>query len=242
MPHRTLCAFALACTLIAPAAAQAHTQIYVLAGQSNMVGQGKTTATLPLLRHVRKMGDDGRLHVTTADVFGEGIGPAASFVRGLRTRDQVVLVPCAVSGSSIEHWVPGGDYYERCVHLTRAATRIVHAKVSGILYWQGESDTNTIEQAAAWQQNFTRFASGFRAAVRAPHAPLLFTVLGTTKYGYKYPGWSTVRHEQAHMALPVASNRVHVLGLEMQDDLHYTAAAQCEIGERFAAALRGVRR
>lgn len=225
--------------------AETATRVFPLVGQSNMIGQGR--ATQEPLPGVSILTDDG-IGPATTDFFGaddtDGTGPGVEFARRLRAAHpdvRIVVVPCAVGGTEIVHWVPGGDLYERCVQMTRRALALTSGSIGGVLYWQGESDTTSVALAQGWEDSFRRFASGFRAAIGSPAAPLMMAVLGDTPYEYRYPGWSTVRDAQATMVLPANTARVQVNGLAMRDDLHYTVEANVTVGDRYLAALDGLR-
>ncbi len=60
-----------------------------------------------------------------------------------RICDNVLLVPCGVSGSSIRDWVPGGEYYPRLQstmeHFNKAGLRLTH-----VFWHQGETDNGGI--------------------------------------------------------------------------------------------------
>jgi len=100
--------------------------VFILAGQSNMAGRGAVpnSADAPAedarIRSFAQRGDVWQTAVEPihADKPSKaGVGPGFSFARELRRRlfaagltdAEVLLVPCAWGGTSICHWLPGGQ-------------------------------------------------------------------------------------------------------------------------------------
>ena len=123
---------------------QESRHIYLLLGQSNMVGRGEMTRW-PAHPRVLCFNKTGRwtlavdpLHETSSR---DRVGPGVSFGRGmLRVVDREItigLVPCAVGGSPLSRWEKGGDLYEATVRRAHEATQY-GGKLRGILWMQGE--------------------------------------------------------------------------------------------------------
>ena len=92
-------------------------QIYLLMGQSNMAGRGEITEGYKSEGNPRVfMLDKSRnwvaaKHPLHFDKAIAGVGPGLAFALRMAARDtgiRIGLVPCAVGGSSIDSWVPGG--------------------------------------------------------------------------------------------------------------------------------------
>ncbi|MDQ3850152.1 MAG: sialate O-acetylesterase [Actinomycetota bacterium] len=247
-----LAALALAAAGCGGSARPPTAEVFVLAGQSNMVGAGTPPGPSQKVPGASQVLPDGRLvplrdrlRGTTGPLpkplsgFKPGIGPAPSFVRTLQAGGHtahIIVAPCAVAGTAMAQWQPGGALYDRCVRMTRRALASSHGTLSGILFWQGEADAATAAQAALWPGRFLSFAAGFRRDLRRPEAPLVFAVLGTNGEPQTLPGWEVVRQAQATIPLPPRAARIRVDGLPMEGGIHYTAAAQAVIGQRFAQA------
>ncbi|MGB7326037.1 MAG: sialate O-acetylesterase, partial [Rubripirellula sp.] len=91
--------------------------LFILAGQSNMAGRGKVSdADQKPIARVRSLGQDGNwyeatdpLHFDKPKMVGVGIGRsfAAEYIKH-HPGVTVGLIPCAVGGSAIDTWQPGG--------------------------------------------------------------------------------------------------------------------------------------
>ncbi len=101
---------------------------------------------------------------------------------------------------------------------------------------QGERDATAAVDAANYENNLRAFLAQIRSALRAPDLPV---VIGRI-YAPSKPFRTEVRSAQESVAA-TTSNVVLVdtddLGL--LDIIHYDAAAQIELGRRFAKALLG---
>ena len=121
--------FAVPMFFAAALAREAPTDIYLLIGQSNMAGRGVTnTANRISSERVFKFTRDGKwtegvepIHFDRPNV---GAGPGLAFGRAMadaKPNVEIGLVPCAVGGSPLSRWEPGGDLYSNAVERTRAA-------------------------------------------------------------------------------------------------------------------------
>ena len=152
--------------------------LYLLAGQSNMAGRGKVEAE-DTTRHPRiwvlTKNNDWQLateplHFDKPNIVGVGIGFAfAKKMAELDTNIVIGLIPCSVGGSPIEMWQPT-KYYEPTKSypyddaLKRAQIAMQRGTLKGILWHQGESDSDSIkakayahEQIAAIINKFEEF-------------------------------------------------------------------------------------
>ena len=208
-------------------------EVFILAGQSNMVGQG-----LPL---TLSSPSDSRLLEQTqsgwrvaADPLSEtgGIGPGMTF--GLQLlRDQpgvtIGLVMCAVGGTSISQWQPGEAYYEHCA----AAARAAGAPVAGILFLQGETDARRARTAAQWYDQFRTMLVGWRRDF-GPRPIFLLGQIGTIDQA-TFPAQAVVRDAQARAAATLGVCLVRTADLP-NNGVHFTVPAYRVIGARFAVA------
>lgn len=232
-----LATLAAALALAAPAATPAD--VYVLAGQSNMVGYAMNYAAEKPDPRIRLAVGARTIPARTPLVADAGYGPGIPFAKAaLRPGRQVVLVMCAESGSPLALWQPGARLFDACVQKVRA----LRLPVRGVLFFQGESDTKTDEDAAAWAARFAVFVNAFRAKVG--NVPLVFAQIvswpATWLPGESTPErWQQVRDQQAAVTLPRA-RMIRTDDLPYGDDpgAHFSARSYTVIGRRFAAALR----
>ena len=255
----SLLAVILAVMLPAPPAVTAQTKLpapkdfhlYLLVGQSNMAGRGRVAdidrAPIP---RVLKYGKDGRwvpavdpLHFDKPSVVGVGVGRSfAGVVAKARPGVTIGLVPCAVGGSPIAAWEPGGFHPSTKTHpwddcLKRARAALKDGTLKGILWHQGESDASP-ELSAVYEKKLHELIARFRGELKAPRVPFLAGQMG------RWPErpWSAAKQtvDAAHRRLPTkvahtafASAR----GLKHKGDkVHFDAVSYRELGRRYAAA------
>jgi hypothetical protein len=214
-------------------------RVFLLAGQSNMVGRGfpLSLAETP----------DPRLRVwrdaaweTASDPLGprdnpkNGIGPGMSFGLRLLTHDprrDVGIVMCAKGATPISKWQPGRVLYKRSVEQARDAG----GRLAGILFLQGEYEAESLDQAPGWATSFRRTFDQLRADFGA--VPFVLGQIGTLP-PERSPAQQVVRDQQAALAeeLPGVA-LVETIDLPMAPDgVHFTVDAYRTLGNRFADA------
>jgi len=232
-------------------------QLFVLAGQSNMVGRG-ILADLP--QEERALPHNVELRAVTLDwglkpVQGR-FGPELGFARAIGpiyTAETIVLVKFAVDGSSLLDWSPDwepgaaalterpdfGPLYGQLMVLVGQVREEVgnDCKVLGILWMQGERDARFPQAAEQYERNLTNLIGHFRRDLDVPNLPFLLAQINPP--ASTYPAVETVRAAQANVArLDEHAWLVHTDGLSKHNDgLHYDTPGQIELGQRFAQAF-----
>lgn len=242
-----------------PESLQGRLKLYILIGQSNMVGVAKVPTDVRASANIFTFGNDYRWTVANEPVDSAinqidrvsedpnaGFGPALSFAKTLVSQDsdQIIgLIPCAREGSSITDWqksLSDQTLYGSCLKRVRAASLM--GTVSGILFFQGEADTIDPQQyptlnpqAEAWAEKFATFAYNFRTDIGYPNLPLVYAQLGQPKDLEGLPNWGVVQAQQASIQIPNGA-MIATDDLAM-DGLYFTVDSYKTIGERFAAAI-----
>lgn len=231
----------------------------MLAGQSNMAGRGGVTnrvwdGHVPSEAHCdagtvwrlnANMGWEEAHEPLHADIdTGKtcGIGPGLVFaaevirqhrdVTGLSPPERIGLVPCAVGGTAIREWDSHGFLYRSMVGRTRGAME-GGATLRAILWYQGESDTETEEQVESYRGRLEALVTRLREDVNHPDLPFIQVGvvtgnLPTTQY------LERLREAQRSVQLRGVFY-VDSFGLTLQaDQLHLTAESQVELGKRLA--------
>ena len=245
-----------------PEQLQGKLKLYVLVGQSNMVGTADVPKDIMTSANIYAFGNDYHWQTAIAPVDDAtnqvdaisidkdaGFGPALPFAQALiaENNNQIIgLVPCAKSGSSITDWEKSPSdqsLYGSCLKRVRAASTM--GTVSGILFFQGETDAIAPEKfpslnpdPAAWAEKFATFAYNFRADIGSPGVPLVYAQLGQPADLEELPYWETVQQQQASLQIPNAA-MVTTKDLPMEG-VHFTAQGYKTIGERFAAAMNSL--
>jgi hypothetical protein len=218
--------------------------IYLLMGQSNMVGRD----TIPVAAQV----DDPRILALSPEgqwvmarepmyTGGSGMGPGIYFAKEMLKTDPKItigLVQSAVGGTPLRRWVKGGDLYEKAVERAKLAAPF--GQIKGVLWHQGESDTNTEENAGTYEARLSQMLKDLRQDLSMPNLPIVVGQLGEFLSAEKYPQVKTVRAAIAHIpAIVPNTGFADSIGLGHKGDiLHFSADAQAEFGVRYAKVMQ----
>ncbi|MBB3205678.1 hypothetical protein FHS27_001482 [Rhodopirellula rubra] len=150
--------------------------LFVLAGQSNMAGRGEVTDADRQPHDRVFMWTEDQQWVPAIDPMHfdkpkiAGVGPGRSFGISLANSHpdiSIGLIPCAVGGSPIECWLPGGFHESTKTHPYDDAVKRIHAAakhgtIKGILWHQGEGDS-TPKRSQQYKTNLLDVLNGLRA-------------------------------------------------------------------------------
>jgi hypothetical protein len=222
--------------------------VYLLMGQSNMAGRGAIGSTPQEANpHILALNADGQWVVARDPLHPKegrtepGVGPGMSFAQEMLKADPNItigLVPCAVGGTPLRRWVKGADLYKKAV--ARAEIAAKSGTLKGVLWHQGESDSDKKEYADSYQTRLTQMFTHLRQDLGQPDLPIVVGQIGTFVNPDKHPYVDAVRSaiRQMPSALPhVAYADSDGLG-DKGDSLHFTAEAQTELGARYAKAMQ----
>jgi Carbohydrate esterase, sialic acid-specific acetylesterase len=215
-------------------------EVFVLAGQSNMLGRGfplseGASSNSSLLVWRKKAWKVAADPLGDKKVSANGVSPGMTFGLGALEQLQpetVGLVMCAVTGTTISKWQPPRAAYASCISQVQAAG----GHVDGILFLQGESDATNKSDAGNWAKRFTVVLNGFRTDLGSD-VPFVIGQIGhISASGFKYQ--QKVRDQQAkaaaaHPGLAMITTDDLDMG---SDGLHFTVDSYKTIGERFATA------
>lgn len=227
--------------------------LYVLAGQSNMAGRGRVEEDdrKPHPR-VLALNHDGKwepavdpLHFDKPNVVGVGLGKTFGQIMAEADPDVTIgLVPCAVGGSSIDAWVPGGYHSQPPTHpwddCVKRLEQVADDGVwKGVLWHQGESDGSSAK-GAAYEAKLHAVIARFREVLKDANLPVVVGELGHFKDKPDSEG-----RKMVNLALKTLPTKVpHTAfvpshGLtDKGDRVHFDAASYRELGKRYAAAYQ----
>lgn len=250
---RLLAVVALAGAVSLPApGAEAPLTVFILAGQSNMKGQGHT-AELPA--EFARDNPEVQIASYPAPAFqalgprslGATFGPEVVFgtemARALKR--PVGLIKLSVGGTSLEqHWNPvasnaathTGELYHRLLSYVRTVReKNPQIRIAGMIWMQGEADSRYhAKTAAQYRGKLEALIDGCRAQFGVTNLPF---VCGRIHPPEKWPYVKQVREAQETLARPnYAWFSCDDLAMH-PDDLHYDTAGQIELGKRFAAGM-----
>ena len=177
-----------------------------------------------------------------------GVGPGRTFGRLLAEAepDRVVgLIPCAVGGTSIAAWMPGGvdDWdaenhpYDNAVKKAREAQK--SGKIAAVLWHQGETDA---------ERRTPDYAAKLRAVVRnlrrdlelGPEVPFIAGDLASF-YGERIAAGVGLVDGALKMLAAEDPSFLVVTTKDLKDRgdrLHFSAESSHELGARYFAAYR----
>ncbi len=226
-------------------------EVFLLIGQSNMAGRGPLDAVPPILDPNIHMFRDGQwldarepLHTDKPEIAGVGLG--MSFAQAIRRQEPgpaVGLIPCAVGGTALARWMPGADLYAAARSVTRQA--LSAGKLKGILWHQGENDSQRIEDAQSYGTRLCELIGALRADLNASAVPFIVGELGAflaEREGCA-GGYQIVNQQLRDLRRKVPRyGCVCASGLKDQGDhLHFDSPSLREFGFRYAREYQQTR-
>ena len=230
--------------------AKENFHLFLLVGQSNMAGRGVVTPAdqVPHSR-VLMLDKSGAwvpavdpMHFDKPTVVGVGLGRSfATIIAEANPGVTIGLIPCAVGGSPIDTWKPGVFYDATKSHpwddaMRRAKLGLPSGMLKGILWHQGESDSNE-KLAPAYEAKLHDLITRMRAELSAPAVPFIVGQLGQ----FADNPWDEFRKQvdRAHRDLPRKVTRTAFVasdGLKHKGDkVHFDSDSYREFGRRYAA-------
>lgn len=228
--------------------------LWILAGQSNMVGRAQIKEPYSRDPRVRMLSLQGEWQLATHPLHEEplppgvtrpGHGPGLEFGRALTKALNVPigLIACAKGGTSMAQWSPdvGGSGRNALYANMLAQVKRAGGKVAGVLWYQGENDTGA-EPSASYQANFKKFVARLRTDLGRPDLPFHYAQLGRLANEVQkfYAEWNVVREAQRTSEVDIAPGHiVATVDLENGDYIHLDRDSQDRLGRRFAHAAVG---
>lgn len=247
-----------------PPARKEKFQLYLLIGQSNMAGRGTVEPqdTLPD-RHILRLNPTGQWEVAKDPIHFDksvaGVGPGLTFGRTMAAPDTsltIGLIPCAVGGSGIDVWTPGGYFaatktYPYDDALARAKTALRTGALAGIIWHQGESDSSP-EKSAVYQQKLKLLIQKLREDLQAPTVPFVagqlpaFQITKPGPDGRPQTNNAASRINEAVAGLTKQVPNYAFVTAEGTSDIgdhtHFNAVSARLMGQRYAAAMQQLQR
>ena len=255
MPIRTKYCFIVLVSMFVffSSASKADELVFILAGQSNMVGQGNTQELAANYQRTPKNVDfyfNGyKTELNRFSHFGPEIGFAHELARYVPNK-KIKLIKFAVGGTSLFAWDPkwnaakahstgnssSGALFKKLIKTAKIPFNQNESNLAGILWMQGEADAKYPNAAQTYAVNLNRFVSALRNELNSPQAMFIMGLVNPPID--LFPSAPIVQSAQ-HLA----SNRIRNLRLvetedlsKRNDRLHYNTNGQLELGKRFARA------
>jgi hypothetical protein len=225
--------------------------LYILIGQSNMAGRGTITEAMKTEGNdsLFSMNRQGQwviarhpLHFDKPAVVG--VGPGLTFgmeMIKVSPGKRIGLIPCAVGGSPIEHWLPGAYDSATGTHpYDDAVERILAAMQSGVIrgvcWHQGESNSQP-GKAVQYLDQLTVLIKRIRELTGNPKLPFVAGELG------RFVKTADNINQQLALLPKLVSMTAVVYSeglVDKGDQLHFDAASANELGKRFAVKMQAL--
>ena len=228
----------------------AKERVYILAGQSNMMGKGKTNQLPAFFKR----------QPNNVEFYYQGrkrplakfshFGPEVSFAHEISRKfpnDKHIIIKHVATGTSISQWLPGSPLFHGLLrqrgfvkvaaNANDLASNIANKKVDAIIWMQGEKDARSVSNANRYEQNLKRFIMGVRKQLNSPRS--IFIMGQVNPEDPAFHMLETVKQAQVNTqrALPQVK-LVSTEGLgKIYDHVHYNTQGQIELGKRFAKAV-----
>ncbi|MGL5642081.1 MAG: sialate O-acetylesterase, partial [Paraclostridium sp.] len=171
-----------------------------------------------------------------------GIGPTTSFAAAWCNKnegEEIGLIPCADGGTTLDDWSVDGPLFKHAILQAKLAKQ--SSKLEGILWHQGESDTNS-GGYKLYNEKFSKIVEAFRKELDEPDIPIIIGEIGDYLakgfLGAYFPEYAEVNQELLKFA---NTNKncyfVTASGLTPNPDgIHLNAVSQRIFGLRYFEA------
>jgi hypothetical protein len=234
---------------------QTQFHLFLLAGQSNMAGRGKVSSSdkkvsprvLTLNKQGKWIAAVDPIHFDKPGIVGVGLGKTFAKQYAAAHPDVTVgLIPCAVGGSPVSSWEPGGFHKSTKTHPYDTAIQRTHramqdGTLKGVLWHQGESDCKP-ELSGLYKTKLHRLIKRFRSEFEDRNLPFIAGQMGQ----FKERPWNADKNlvNSVHKNLPTQvklTGFVNSDGLSHKGDkIHFDSNSYRELGQRYFATFGAV--
>ena len=226
--------------------------LWVITGQSNAAGYGKTPACdgprlgvhlfhacgqWKLATH--PLSDStGTLYPANREGANASHSPWLAFAKKLNDvlGYPIGLVPASLGGSAVSAWSrkENGVLFENMLRYLRDAG----GQIRGVVWYQGESDTGPDERKE-YPRRFRDFVSDLRRCMKDQSLPVITAQLnryiGEPYSSNVHEGWDVMRETQRQAAREMVNVFIiSTLDLGLSDGIHTSSSGNLVIGDRMA--------
>ncbi|MBN2533028.1 MAG: hypothetical protein JXB88_09055 [Spirochaetales bacterium] len=232
-------------------------KVFILAGQSNMVGTGNI---MDLPEDLKAAQPDVLIYTAGTAEYGwttlqpgvgastGSFGPEVTFGRDISRAfpgETIGLIKIAWTGTSLAYdWrppgagdTPGRLYTEFVDNVWNALNTLpggAGAVIMGMCWMQGESDACNIYPASEYETNLTCFINDIRDEFNIPNMPFVIAMIERTSVWQEY---EVVRAAQAAVAQSLPYVGIFDCDGFPSDGSHYKSEGLILMGEAFASAM-----
>jgi hypothetical protein len=225
-----------------------RSNLWILSGQSNACGRGALPGP-KAIDEVRMFAVDEGRHdpgpgqwETAADPLPGmetwGVSAWLTAAQAVAKKGHKIdMLGYALGAQPISHWDPGAEGERKLLERIRK-----HGKGAGVFLWyQGESDTGSPEDAAAYQDKLANLVARVRKTAANPHMTVVIIQLCAMTRPGQAKGMRYFMHvRQAQRQFVLADGNallVTALGRLQKEDGHLATPGYMELGEELARAL-----
>jgi len=240
-------------------------RVFILAGQSNMTGQGRVRElTEPHNKpHDRiRIWANGRWeYFVPSKNFGPGVAMAHQLAE-FWPEDTIGVIKVAIGGTGILAFAPDwtkeqadrtgdgrkGNLYKDIVDAVTAARKASQFEIAGFVWKQGGKDSRSAELAKEYSDNFKKMVTAIREDVDTPKMPaFIATYMSDDDIGKvsedirtRRPGLEMVLRAQNRAArdIPGVVTVHHGRLPTHADGIHFNTKGQLKLGEMVAGAVK----
>jgi hypothetical protein len=222
--------------------------LYILIGQSNMAGRGVITDEFKTQGHPNLyMLSQQNLWIIAKNPLHfdkpkvDGVGPGMMFgiqMAEANPKNKIGLIPCAVGGTAIESWTPGG--YDKATNTHPYDDAIIRIKeamksgvIKGVVWHQGEANSN-LEKSKIYLPQLAELIGRIRKLTGNPKLPVVVGELGRYKENYQFINQELVKLPATVKFTAVASSERLI---HKGDQIHFDGTSANEMGKRMAAKM-----
>ncbi len=249
------------CFLLSHVAAMAGdakpVKMFLLGGQSNMEGCGRSSELPDAYKkhptHVKIWDNRENLWKalgtdSTAIARNELFGPEIAFTHRLAKvwpGYRIAIVKVAAGGTKLHtQWVPGKGMYRRFMAVQAKAVQDLEQsntkyEIAGMLWMQGESDSETTEMASAYEENLKALITDVRKQTKQAKLPFVMGRISSSllkKTPWVFDHAKIVQKAQER----VASQDDHTFIINtdnlstLKDNTHFDTQSQLTLGNKMA--------
>jgi len=218
--------------------------IFIMMGQSNMAGMGVVEAQDRVVHPrihkwvnttgwVEGQESFSQPYWGECGLGGQCLGPGRAFAQTLVDDDPSITVGVAniaFSGSAIESWVKGGEYYQR--NLDWIALLRQGGTLKGMVWHQGEANSGPMDPS--YGRVLAKMIADYRTDLGVAGLSFVAGMIGTA--GSPDDGRVNFALDSLEKAGFPYFRAVSSSGTRYQDNVHYDNVSQRLMGQRYAEA------
>jgi hypothetical protein len=220
------------------------TKIFILAGQSNVLGEAPTK---DLPEEFKKSPENVKIlkakKWAPLEASGITFGPEISFGHAIAKawpNEKIGIIKSAAGGSSFSDWSPDwtggvkGNLYKNLVTKVQNATEDQPFEIVAFFWGQAAADARDETLAKNRAANLEKFITALRKDLKQPNLPFIFHQVPPNVEGYKYANLVIQGNIDFSKKIPFTRMFPIERLSTNRDGLHYDAQGQIIYGRRFA--------